>query len=47
MDQKVRDTLPTNREAQKETFFLKRKVGFLQGSVHFHVSWWEGAWDDH
>ena len=21
----------------------KRKVVFLQGSVHFHVSWWEGA----
>ena len=20
----------------------KRKVVFLQGSVHFHVSWWEG-----
>ena len=21
----------------------KRKVVFLQGSVHFHVSWWEGS----
>ena len=23
----------------------KKKVGFLQGSVHFHVSWWEGVRD--
>ena len=34
---------PTNMEVQKALFtFFYRKVVFLQGSVHFNVSWWEG-----
>ena len=33
---------PTNMEMQKGQL-TKRKVVFLQGSVHFHVSWWEGC----
>ena len=32
---------PTNMEVQKGQL-TKRKVVFLQGSAHFHVSWWEG-----
>ena len=33
---------PTNMEVQKGQL-TKRKVVFLQGSVHFDVSWWEGS----
>ena len=33
---------PTNMGVQKGQL-TNRKVVFLQGSVHFHVSWWEGT----
>ena len=35
-----RDTLPPTNKCKNA--LSKRKVVVLQGSVHFHVSWWEG-----
>ena len=44
----IRNTKPTShqltRKCKKRGQLTKRKVVFLQGSVHFlHVSWWEGT----
>ena len=33
---------PSNMEVQKDPF-QERKAVVPQGSVHFHVSWWEGS----
>ena len=36
--------IPSHQLAWKcKTARSKRKAVFLQGSVHFHVSWWEGT----
>ena len=36
-------TLPATNMGLCKTALFKRKVVFLQGSVHFHVRWWEGT----